>query len=165
MQRLPTFSLARSELHSRLSPHQEGGVCSSRCRRTGYQTQVAPGTAGNKDYTRRGTRGRPRSRLSSCGRKRGRRLKALGPGVRPPRPPPLPPVRLGLGRSHRKSVQKGSASGAHGEDFMTADGAVASPGDPRQRCEPPPRSLLLWAPPRRKIYQSISNPGERGSCS
>lgn len=147
MQRLPTFSLARSELHSRLSLHQEGGVCSSRCRRTGYQTQVAPGTARNKDSTLRGARGRPRSPGYNTGRgpgaecphpgesgaggsrswARGSVLHGLPLAARASRAGSLPPEECG----------ERLVSGAHGEDFMTADGAVASPGDPRQRCEPP----------------------------
>lgn len=76
-----------------------------------------------------------------------------------PPPPPQAARRCRVGSLHRKSVEKGSVSGGQRANFITADGAVASPGDPRQRCEPPsPRSRILWSRPGAKTLKSL----ERG---
>lgn len=55
---------------------------------------------------------------------------------------------IGLGRSHRKSVEKGSVSGGQPAGFITADGAVATPGDPLQRCKPLAALAAAVVPPR-----------------
>lgn len=76
-----------------------------------------------------------------------------------PPPPPQAARRCRVGSLHRKSVEKGSVSGGQRANFITADGAVASPGDPRQRCEPPsPPSRILWSRPGAKTLKSL----ERG---
>lgn len=76
-------------------------------------------------------------------------LQTLGPGSPFSTGSPTQSTPLGLGRSHRKSVEKGSFAARRELDFMTAAGAVASPGDPRQTCEPPAAFTAAPVPPWR----------------
>lgn len=81
----------------------------------------------------------PSSWLSSSWRKGGRGLKTLGLGVNSPRTPPRSPCVSGWVAPTGRVWRKARLAVCLGLDFMTADGAVASPGDPRQRCESPRR--------------------------
>lgn len=69
--------------------------------------------------------------------KAGPEAQDAGPGGQFSTDPPLAARASRAGSLPPEECGERLVSGAHGEDFMTADGAVASPGDPRQRCEPP----------------------------
>lgn len=51
--------------------------------------------------------------------------------------------------------------GGRGADFITADGAVAAPGDPRQRCKPAALAAALVPPRRMRPWKAR----KRGACS
>lgn len=168
MPRRLRFSLAASELHPRLSLHQEGRCCllqppdlgglgtkPGRSRRSRQQGQCAAGNplvAGHQAATRVTAQ-----QLTFRIGRRGGGLDTLA-GVRAPQTPPHPNPHhrqlagVGLGRSTGRAWRKAQPR-ATGE-FYYCGWRSRLPGDPRQRSSPPRRARRSLVRPGAKTLKA-----------